>query len=199
MKCVHGAAFYDGESNIKELWVGVSDITNNTDSISPMMPYKTFCNLCQPGCNIGCEKACANKRFEDFEIIDLLIGNLSLIPATVDNSHGESGGNQLNATTYYLNIKAVNFAGQETLVQSKGIMVDTTPPDLQYVRCVDPSNSMDEPTNYQGTNSSMGAYWECSEDVGDIVEYVIQIGTQPGIQLIRWLIYLTICDMVGVL
>lgn len=199
MKCVHGAAFYDGESSIKELWVGVSDIINNTDSISPMMPYKTFCNLCQPGCNIGCEKACANKRFEDFEIIDLLIGNLSLIPATVDNSHGESGGNQLIATTYYLNIKSVNFAGQETLVQSKGIMVDTTPPDLQYVRCVDPSNSMDEPTSYQGTNSSMGAYWECSEDVGDIVEYVIQIGTQPGMQLIRWLIYLTICDTLDVL
>jgi len=71
-------------------------------------------------------------------------------------------------------------------------MVDTTPPDLQYVRCVDPSNSMDEPSNYQGTNSSMGAYWECSEDVGDIVEYVIQIGTQPGMQLIRWLIYLAL-------
>jgi hypothetical protein len=99
MKCVHGAAFYDGESNIKELWVGVSDIINNTDSISPMMPYKNFCNLCQPGCNIGCEKACANKRFEDFEIIlqiwwcsvyhDALRLNQSFLSSKIDSFNVE--------------------------------------------------------------------------------------------------------------
>ncbi|XP_052073991.1 uncharacterized protein LOC127711867 [Mytilus californianus] len=181
MKCVYGAAFYDGESQIKELWVGISDSTNNTDSIAPMTLYSTFCIQCQSGCNIGCEKSCAEKRTEDFEIINIVVRNLSLTPATVEKSNYSSvDDNQFNATTYYYNVKAVNFAGQETLIHSKGIMVDTTPPDLQYVRCVDPSNSMEEPTTYQGTNSSMGAYWECSEDVGDIVDYIIQIGTETG-------------------
>ncbi|XP_063447918.1 uncharacterized protein LOC134727466 [Mytilus trossulus] len=181
MKCVYGTAFYDGESQIKELWVGISDSTNNTDSIAPMTLYSSFCIQCQSGCNIGCEKSCTEKHTEDFQIIDIVVRNLSLTAATVEKSnYSSTDGNQFNATTYYYNVKTVNFAGQETVVQSKGIMVDTTPPDLQYVRCVDPSNSMEVPTTYQGTNSSMGAYWECSEDVGDIVDYIIQIGSEAG-------------------
>ncbi|CAG2231211.1 unnamed protein product [Mytilus edulis] len=164
--------------NIMDPFIGEAVITSlkiplpKVDSMKCVVPS---------GCNIGCEKLCTEKHTEDFQIIDIVVRNLSLIAATVEKSnYSSTDGNQFNATTYYYNVKTVNIAGQETVVQSKGIMVDTTPPDLQYVRCVDPSNSMEEPTTYQGTNSSMGAYWECSEDVGDIVDYIIQIGTEAG-------------------
>lgn len=178
---MHGLPFIDDESGIKEIYLGFSDSKhkNKTATISPFQKYRSFCKPCQSDCNIGCNPLCAQVQ-QDFEIVPFTISNLTLRHASIDKSDITSNGSSFDAPTYFINVKVVNYAGLETIGTSDAVMVDITPPHLDFVRCLDPSDSMDAPSLYQGTNTSMAAYWDASEDVGDIIGYNISIGTKPG-------------------
>ncbi|XP_062567667.1 uncharacterized protein LOC134229900 [Saccostrea cucullata] len=179
--CMHGLPFSDTESGIKEIFVGLSDTksTNNTASISPFTRFKTFCKPCKSDCNIDCDSLCKTHQ-ADFNILPFTINNVNLQYATIDKTDIKANGSSFHAPTYYINVKAINYAGLETVVSSDAVMVDISPPVLDFVRCLDPSDSMDAPSLFQGTNKSIAAYWDGSEDVGDIVAYNISIGTTPG-------------------
>lgn len=179
--CMHGLPFADNESGIKEVLVGLSDTKNinDTGSKSPLTRFKTFCKPCRPGCNVDCNPLCKTDQ-TDFNIVPFTIKNVSLEHATIDKSNISSTGTNFHVPAYYINVKVVNYAGLETIVTSDAIMVDISPPNLDFVRCLDPSDSMDAPSQYQGTNTSMAAYWDGSEDVGDITAYNISIGKRPG-------------------
>ncbi|XP_061197209.1 uncharacterized protein LOC133205414 [Saccostrea echinata] len=179
--CMHGLPFSDTESGIKEIFIGLSDSksTNNTASISPFSKFKTFCKPCSSSCNIDCDPLCKINQ-ADFNILPFTISNVSLKHATIDKTDIKSNGSSFHAPTYYINVKVINYAGLETVVSSDAVMVDISPPVLDFVRCLDPADSMDAPSLFQGTNKSMAAYWDGSEDVGDIVAYNISIGTTPG-------------------
>jgi hypothetical protein len=179
--CMHGQPFIDNESGIKEVFVGLSDTKNSNDtgSKSPFTRFKTLCKPCRPGCNVDCNPFCDTNQ-TDFDIVPFTIKNLSLEHATIDKSNISSTGTNFHVPAYYINVKVVNYAGLESIVTSDVIMVDISPPTLDFVRCLDPSDSMDAPSLYQGTNTSMAAYWDGSEDVGDITAYNISIGKRSG-------------------
>ena len=179
--CMQGLPFLDPESGIKEVYIGLSDSKNinETASISPFLLFKTLCKPCTNGCNIDCNPSCTQYP-TNFQIEPFVINNVSLQHATIDKTDIKSNGSSLSVPIYYINVKVINYAGLETIVTSDAVMVDITPPAMDFVRCLDPSDSMDAPSLYQGTNKSMAAYWDGSEDVGDIIAYIISIGTKPG-------------------
>ena len=175
--CRHGVGFYDGQSAIKELWLGVSDIVNEPGNIKPMELFQRFCFPCIRPCLGLCELPC-NGTFltEGFNLIPiqqtgLLMESLNQEQSCTNITSEES----CNSTAYYINAKLINFAGQETYAFSNGIQIDTSPPVCYYVKCTDPTFNIDQPTKYLGSSSSIGAYWNCTEKESQIVEHKVEV------------------------
>ncbi|KAL4222208.1 hypothetical protein ACF0H5_018246 [Mactra antiquata] len=181
--CRHGKGFYDGESSIKEIWVGVSDNNKDVGNIMPMQSYKTFCFPCIQPCENICKEPCADDHHTNgFELIDLHVDNLNLEVSDMDNiCNNVTNDIKCNSTAYYLNVKTVNFAGEETVAFSNGIEIDNTPPECEYVKCLDPDYDKDQPTRHLGSNSSIGAYWNCSEDISIIESYTVKVLSQSDV------------------
>ncbi|KAK3092476.1 hypothetical protein FSP39_003379 [Pinctada imbricata] len=128
-------------------------------------------------CTIGCDPNCS--KTEDFEIRKLTIENLNLLPtiATTNESYANVLTDISNSSSYYVNIKSVNLAGRAVIARSNPIMVDNTPPRCLQMVCTDPVNTgMDEPTDFLGSNKTVGAYWRCEDDTTEITSYVISVG-----------------------
>ncbi|XP_067685182.1 uncharacterized protein [Haliotis asinina] len=179
--CLHGTPFYDGESGLKEIWVGIGTNKSHVDNVLPFTLESTYCLPCMNGCMEICDPNCTVSSTV-LSILSLELQNL-----TLDHSEKLSGNKVTNssvmdfkAPTYYVSVKAVNFANQSTVVMSNAFQVDITPPQFDYMMCVDPQHSLDEPTTFIGSNNSVGAFWECNEDVSEIAEYTVQIGNKEG-------------------
>ncbi|XP_013394005.1 uncharacterized protein LOC106161555, partial [Lingula anatina] len=175
--CHFGKPFYDLESKLKELWVGVGRYNNLVDDVIPLHLYKRFCSPCQYECDMTCSPECPLLEFPQ----TVLLKNLTLAPEREKNSDDINQDSATpNAAVYFMIIKTINHAGLETTVSSQGITIDTTPPNCTLIHCLDPSYSMEEPVEYVGTNESIGAYWDCEEDISDIIGYDVALGTTPG-------------------
>lgn len=175
--CRHGRGFYDGESSIKEIWIGVSDDISEPGNISPLVPYKHFCYPCIKPCDQLCELPCEDQRLENgFSLIPIQINDLQLKMADVNSPcNNITTESKCNNSAYYINAKLVNFAGLETFALSNAIEVDLTPPVFGFVRCLDPTYDENEPTSHIGSNSTVGAYWNFTEDLSQIEMYFIEI------------------------
>ncbi|XP_013400547.1 uncharacterized protein LOC106166509 [Lingula anatina] len=178
--CHLGRTFYDFESKLNALWVGVGSSDNLVADVIPLHLYKHFCSPCQYQCDMTCSTDCPHSSFE---LTEIRLNNLTLdskrrYVKDVMNTDSDKP----NAATYFMIIKTVNHAGLGTTVSSKGITIDTTPPRCTLIQCLDPSYSMEEPVEYAGTNESIGAYWDCEEDVSDIITYDVAVGTHHGQQ-----------------
>ncbi|XP_033747032.1 uncharacterized protein LOC117332256 [Pecten maximus] len=172
--CLHGSGFYDGESSIKEIRVGVTDNDNSIDDISSMRLYQSLCLPCEKECLKNCPKTCLPG---DFDLIEIEINGLSLLPTIASSRNGSENEFQIEEThTYYVTVEAVNFAGQRSISRSNGIMVDTTPAMCEYVKCLDPVNNMDEPTEYIGSNNTVAAYWSCFDAESEVYSYSVGVG-----------------------
>ena len=181
--CLDGKAFFDGESGIKEIWAGVSDSKASLDNIAPFRLLHRFCPPCQDLCNNSCSGEICNddKITEDYTVLDLNVTNLQLKEASINrNCLNITREGNCNSTSYYLTAKVVNFAGQATVAHSNAIEIDTSPPSCEYMKCLDPDNSGDEPTTHLGSSSTIGAYWNCSEDVGIIKAFEVSVGSIDG-------------------
>ena len=55
-------------------------------------------------------------------------------------------------------------SGKVASASSNGFYIDITPPVVESIHHIDPSWTDYEPTEFQGSNSSIGAYWEVTED-----------------------------------
>ncbi|OWF48074.1 Delta-like protein 1 [Mizuhopecten yessoensis] len=176
--CLHGSGFFDWESGIKEVWVGISDNRSSTDNVSPMRLYQSLCLPCEKECLEGCQETC---HFDEFDLMKIEITGLNLLPTIVSSKNASENGYQIEEShTYYVTIEAVNFAGQSSFSRSNGIMIDTTPAVCEYVLCLDPYNSLEEPTLYIGTNNSVAAYWSCSDAESEVYSYSIGVGTSQN-------------------
>jgi len=186
--CRHGAGFYDGQSAIKELWLGVSNDINHYGNINPLHLYQTFCYPCMSPCEELCEQPCnATVLSEGFNLIPIDQTGLTMESVRTGHSCANiSSEESCNNTAYYLNVRVVNFAGQETYAFSNGIQIDITPPECEYVKCTDPDFNIDQPTEYLGSSSTIGAYWNCTEKESLIVDHQVQvIHTQSGITIMN--------------
>lgn len=178
--CMFGSSFYEKDSYIQEFWVKVSTHENETDSsLEGYSLYSTFCHRCSENCNIGCRQTCEPPARE-YDILSFTVKNLNLTAAKMSGDRTNGSAVQYDAETYFIHTIIVNSAGLNTHSISKGVMIDVTPPVFNYVRCVDPLSSMEEPSLYQGSNDSLRAYWDCNEDVGQIEDYKIDAGSLPG-------------------
>ncbi|XP_045189288.2 uncharacterized protein LOC123546793 [Mercenaria mercenaria] len=175
--CRHGRGFYDEESGIKDIWLGVSDSKNIQGNIVPVSMYKSFCYPCRKPCEHLCNQPCNKTRLSGgFDLIPLTKSALNLKAARINNiCLNEASETTCNSSAYYLNVKIVDFAGQETVAYSNAVQVDSTAPECDYVKCLDPDYSKDEPTEHLGSSSSIGAYWNCSEDVSRIESYKVRV------------------------
>ena len=180
-QCLDGHGFYDGESGIKDIFVGVSDSKTKVGNISPLKLYRSFCFPCIEPCQDLCHETCSDTMLsKGFTIIPLEVDGLSLETTDIDKCKNSSGKQSCNVTAYYLNVRVMNFAGQDVIAHSSGIQIDVTPPECNYVKCLDPEYSNDEPTDYIGSSSAIGGYWNCTEDVSQISEYFVRILSKDG-------------------
>lgn len=175
--CRHGRAFYDGESAIKEIWIAASNDISEPGNISPFTLYKRFCYPCIKPCDHLCGAPCQYDKLSDgFNLVPLEIDGLEMemadLTADCQNITNEI---ECNSTAYYINTKVVNFAGEETYACSNGIEIDLTPPHLGFVKCLDPKYDLDEPTGHISSSSTVGAYWNFTEDVGQVESYQVSI------------------------
>ena len=186
--CRHGIGFYDGESAIKELWLGVSDNIKEPGNIKPMELSQRFCFPCIRPCFGLCELPC-NETFltEGFNLISIQQSGLSMQSQNQEKHCANITSEEpCNSTAYYINAKLINFAGQETYAFSNGIQIDTTSPVCYYVKCTDPNFSIDQPTHYLGSSSSIGAYWNCTESESQIVDHKVEVvHIQSGIVVLN--------------
>ena len=180
--CLQGRPFYDGESGIKEIWAGVSDNIRESDNIAKLELQHRYCFPCKDSCSDLCNKNCTDARLsDDYNIIDLNISNLNLQETDMDSGcFNVSEETDCNSTSYYITAKVVNYAGQTTLVHSNAIQIDVTPPTCEYLRCLDPEYSQDEPTAHLGSSSAIGAYWKCTDDVSMIDYYEVHVTSSDG-------------------
>jgi hypothetical protein len=56
--CSYGAAFSDVTSDVREVWVGVSDADNTTANVAPFQLLQSFCTPCL----LGCPQICNTSR-----------------------------------------------------------------------------------------------------------------------------------------
>lgn len=81
MDCIYGFGFYDGESGIVEIWIGVLDNINIVGNIWEFELYQIMCILCSLNCNFSCDDNCFffDNKFEEFKIIKIKLDGLNLM------------------------------------------------------------------------------------------------------------------------
>ena len=177
-ECRNGTPFFDGESGIKEIWVGVSDNITETENVAPLQLVKQFCPSCRGFCNDSCGDQCDHDEIDsDYLIIDLYRTGLNLKELTLDDEclNVMTDGSCDHSTSYYITIKAVNFAGHSTFAYSNAIQIDITPPTCNLIKCLDPEYADDEPVEYLGSSSQIGSYWNCTDDISLIDHYDVLV------------------------
>ncbi|XP_067664253.1 uncharacterized protein [Haliotis asinina] len=182
-ECLHGKPFFDGESGIKEIWMGVGSNASSVDNVIPFQLKSTFCLPCNDRCMEVCDPNCTVSNLDTLDVLSLELKHIALEHSEKLPENNNSDASKLmeyKAPTYYISVKAVNFADESTVAISNAFQVDITPPKFEYMMCVDPQHSLDEPTTFIGSNNSVGAFWECNEDVSEIAEYTVQIGSKEG-------------------
>jgi hypothetical protein len=124
-----------------------------------------------------CKQPCPHKKLDGgFELISLDLEGLDMKNSGIDDPcNNITNDLQCNSSAYYMNVKVVNYAGLETLAYSNAIQIDLTPPECDYVKCLDPDYSENEPTQYLGSSSTIGAFWNCSEDISQIEYYIVRV------------------------
>lgn len=71
MDCIYGVGFYDKESGILEVWVGVLDNINILGNIYEMMLYRKMCIFCMFNCYFSCDVNCFfdDNKVNEFEML----------------------------------------------------------------------------------------------------------------------------------
>ena len=175
--CRHGAGFYDEQSAIKELWLGVSDNVKEAGNIKPFSFYQSFCYPCMPPCTELCMIPCNGTVLTDgFNLIPIEQTGLSMDSLQMGHPcFNISNEESCNSTAYYLNVRLVNYAGLETIAFSNSIQIDITPPECFDVKCTDPDFNIYQPTDVLGSSSSIGGIWNCTDYESQIVENKVEI------------------------
>ncbi|XP_070204336.1 uncharacterized protein [Littorina saxatilis] len=88
--------------------------------------------------------------------------------------------NAFRLPMYYVDVKIVTHSGKTTLSKSPALTVDTSPPSVDRLVTTDPSYSDQEPSEFIGTNETVGMQWAVSEGVSDVVAQWVSLGSEPG-------------------
>ena len=139
------------------------------------------CVPCQHACDrFICNSSCSATATQ---VVDVNITGLSLNPMQVGAMTNES-----DMQPYYITVKAITGSGRSVIASSGGVYIDVTPPLFELIVHVDLSWSLQEPSTFQGDNSSIAVYfevddkesqvtWNCMKDI-DMLERVQRRATK---------------------
>ncbi|KAI8514388.1 carbohydrate binding [Branchiostoma belcheri] len=163
MVCRYGTPFQDGSTTILKIFAGVGT-TKGADDVEPFFEVEDLCTPCMDECSrYSCDMNCT---VDDITLHHVFINNLHL------STHKMITQDNVTTSTpalYYITIKAV----------SDGVYIDATPPVFESLYHVDLSWSEDEPSDFQGSNSTIAVRWEAYDIESQVVGYFWAIGTAP--------------------
>ena len=196
--CQFGKAFYDMESAVQQIYIGVGN-TSYSDNIVPYYLAYELCHSCNLPCDhYKCSDQCQPELDDGYLILKAHLTNLTLDPGELETEEQifsmfdldealkfSDYETDLNDTAYMSNryhilVKAVSEAGLETLSVSPGVQIDITPPILIDIAAVDPEYDPIISTEYQWSNSSLAAWWDFEDKESPMYEYKVAIGTAPN-------------------
>jgi hypothetical protein len=183
--CHYGQPLGDLESPIVSIEACVSSQPTGVCDVVPFEKKKPLCVACRTPCDqYSCSSDC---KFSEVSIHSFELVNLTLSKGAI--SQMADGMTTMSPVfrpaSYYFVLKLTNAAGGESISVSDGVVIDTTGADCLAVYQVDPSWSLTEPALYQGTNTSIAAFWQCDDNISSIVQYWWAIGTNKTLQDIQ--------------
>ncbi|XP_019624877.1 PREDICTED: uncharacterized protein LOC109470382 isoform X2 [Branchiostoma belcheri] len=170
--CLHGKPFRNGDQAVVRFEAGVGS-AKLLDDIASFREVAKPCIPCYARCDVlGCDPDCDE---DQTYVHQVHLTGLDLPPlVSVPDS------NTTVQAVYYLTVRAVAGSGRAAIASSNGIYIDVTPPVIENLFHVDLSWSPDEPTSYQGDNSTIAVYWEAYDKESEVVECQWAVGTSPG-------------------
>ncbi|KAL5015119.1 hypothetical protein ScPMuIL_009389 [Solemya velum] len=168
--CRYGNPFRGGTNPIIRYEAGIGTERGLTDVID----FRKVLGPCQPcldecssySCDFTCQAMSPTLQYIQLEDLNL--------NATNPNSN--------DTTAYYLTVKAVLGSGASVTASSDGFYIDLTPPtfDWDVMMYIDVTQAAFKPTDYQASNSTIKALWNCEDPESEITEYLWAIGITEG-------------------
>ena len=175
--CHYGQSLGDLESPIVSIEACVSSQPTGVCDVVPFQKKEPLCVACRTPCDrYSCSSDCKSKEvsIHSFELVNLTLPRGTVSPIADGLTTMSS---VFRPASYYFVLKLMNAAGGESVSVSNGVVIDTTGANCSAVHQVDPSWSLTEPALYQGTNTSIAAFWQCNDNISGIVQYSWAIGT----------------------
>ncbi|XP_019632640.1 PREDICTED: uncharacterized protein LOC109476195 [Branchiostoma belcheri] len=178
--CRYGEPFRNGGSAILSFMAGVGTEAFQDDVVSFRRVPDHSCIPCLKDCdNFYCSNDCDGSEATEYHV---LLDNLAL---DVNSTVEDGADNVTVPAKYYMTIKARTASGRQVVTSSDGVYIDVTPPRFESLFHVDTSWSTDEPSEFQGSNSSIAVRWRAIDMGSKITEYRWAIGTSKGSSDIR--------------
>jgi len=120
------------------------------------------CIPCQHACDrFICNSSCSAATTQ---VIDVNITGLSLNPRQARTMSNESA-----LQPYYITVKAITGSGRSVTASSGGVYIDLTPPVFDLIVHLDLSYNQQEPSTFQGDNSSIAVYYEVYDTESQVI------------------------------
>ena len=118
------------------------------------------------------------------QVVYVDITNLALEPRqTVADT------NETLLQVYYLTVKAATASGQYVTASSAGIYIDMTPPVVEMLYHIDMAWNQEEPSDFQGDNSTIAVYYRVFDGESEVQPLVIHSELYISVELNLFSIY----------
>ncbi|XP_076086943.1 uncharacterized protein LOC143057517 [Mytilus galloprovincialis] len=179
--CRYGDPFRGGTNPIIKYEVGIGSDKLLTD-IVPFRKVIEPCIPCFGEClNYICDQDCDHDKLVDYSFT---LTNLNIAPYVMDLN--ETGHYYNKTVIYYLTGRAVTGSGDSAVSSSSGFYIDITGPvfDLDIMLnspiYSDETRGEFQPVQFQASNSTIKAFWRCTDEESQIKENFWAIGKTPG-------------------
>ncbi|XP_063408918.1 uncharacterized protein LOC134692399 [Mytilus trossulus] len=179
--CLYGDPFRGGNNPIIKYEIGIGTDKLLTD----IEPFREVIEPCIP-CFVECSKYNCDQNCNLDKVMDysFTLTNLNLMPHVMDLN--ETGHSYNKTIIYYLTGRAVTGSGDSAVSSSSGFYIDITGPvfDLDIMLTspiyIDVTRGEFQPVRFQASNSTIKAFWRCTDDESQVKENFWAIGKTPG-------------------
>ncbi|KAK3101942.1 hypothetical protein FSP39_007535 [Pinctada imbricata] len=179
LPCRLGDPFRGGTNGIIQYDVGIGRSKLTTEIVSfrkvlePCLPCFYSCS------RINCDPSCKT------DVTEMKTFTLTGIDLPPKESYSNGTHTYDVIISYYLTVRATLGSGATVTASSDGFYIDDTPPvfDLDIMKgdfYIDVNQGPLTPVRFSSSNSTIKAFWRCSDKESEIIEYLWAIGTTPG-------------------
>ncbi|XP_072034301.1 uncharacterized protein [Amphiura filiformis] len=166
--CRYGDPFRGSSSPVIYYMAGVGSQPQTDDVISYQEVAKPCIPCLHPCDRLHCDIDCHADALQELAFI---LSNVTL----PDNTPND------NITApLYITVKSILANGESVEASSNGIVVDTSPPILDFMFYIDAEKSEYQPVTFQASKTTIKVYWSFIDDDSLITENQWSIGSQPG-------------------